>query len=1574
MPSIPPSADLHATIGRRKRPMRMRVKKYDVDASNSFITIDMAGRVENNAQNQRQRYVDAVCTFFHPTANQTGGIPRPSANATAEAEFGRITNDDGDDGNSLKMFAKVIETVNQEDLDSSHGAPSLSESSTSESVQSPPPSPSRGDIYKSDYGDSTDNDEVSKIVPMGHGNDHGAKLNKIDRKDIFSKHQNIYNPQTRLAPAKNKVEFRRVGVEGENTTNYGEMTKTNCKDRNSHNDDKDMKPKSQLERNMMNVPDAHKQSLPGDDKGDNDIFHDAVSSTEEQTKVLKVNDLVKRFGTNKRQENEGATVPKVNSSTESHSASSDVEENEQGGESEEDKNEEIFDSHTLASIYDDDGEEEGSEDEIFYPATSDPACPMDSPESDSMYLNESQATRAVTNEKKKSNKWWTRIGSAFRRRKTRPAPSTLPSGDGEREFEEDSSDEESIDEERGKVGGIGAHSRIAESAIEEDIASNGKVAENTLQHKLNDGDIESPPEAEGPGAINSQTLLFGFNKLKPVGEKREQVDTGVTLSGRSVSFAEAAAAMARSKQQSVQPKSEQDYDKPNKPKTEAKISGASLADQIKSAALARSKQRSPQPKSAQDYDKPYKPTAEAKISGESLADQIKAAAIVRSKKQNPQPQSAQQYDKPYKPNTESKMSGGSLADQIKAAAMARSKKQSSQPPSAQEYEKVYKPRTETNISGGSIADQVAALAIARKKSNSQLQTTEDYDRLYSYKSKTESKLSGGSLADQVAAAATAVKLKNRTAPKTAEEYDELYKPKAEANISGESLADQVAAAAMAVKMKNRSAPKTAEEYDELYKSKTGADLSGGSLADQVAALARKKNNAQVDYDNLYKKVQKETQEPKRMFDLKPVGWEKSADIDRDTHNQSVNSEDIESEDILCSSSMTDREFRTLNSADNVSEENLCSSYSASNSDVEKDSEYDSEGSNSSNCSSRSKFNENPVDRRKYWCWLTICLAALTSVVMTVFLVYFFVIADTRNDNQSKVGKQNSSYEPTQFPTAFQSSHGTVKPTTSSIEIHSSVPSMTVQTDLSTLNPSAMPTISNPDLQPTFPTATPMPSVIPDPPKAPVSDNTALRPTQLPSQSQQLKSSNQPTIIISTLIPTEENLSPVTLMPASTPASTLRQLLISGWPLLEESLNELFSPQREAFDWLIESHRDLDSYSREQLIQRFAMATFFISTNGYDWSNNEGWLSEKNECLWYQTKNYRNPCDASGRLVNLELDGNGISGSLPPELALLSNSLTRLDLAKGMRNDASINVFLQGALPSEIGLLTGLQFMSLREQRMTGRMPDEVGQLSLLTVLDLESNKFEGPLIANIGAFQRLNNLYLGSNKLSGALPSEFGRLRFLVNLDLSGNRFSSTIPSELGKLSYLQSLSLGSNEITGTIPSFFGHLSNLQGSLDLSNNLLEGTIPTYLGQLSQMLTVLDLSSNQLSGPIPTELDRLVSLGNLQLQNNMLTGTVPSSFFKLSHLQFLQLENNNLTGEVSKSVCDSLVTRKLQNNFSPTYLIADCVFKVTCECCQYCCSEDGCECQFGNTGRDLLCKYGDILSPGFRMVNLKPRSQ
>jgi len=589
----------------------------------------------------------------------------------------------------------------------------------------------------------------------------------------------------------------------------------------------------------------------------------------------------------------------------------------------------------------------------------------------------------------------------------------------------------------------------------------------------------------------------------------------------------------------------------------------------------------------------------------------------------------------------------------------------------------------------------------------------------------------------------------------------------------------------------------------------------------------------------------------------------------------------------------------------------------------EDLEEDVEGSISAHSGYVSITVQSSLDKDQFGCtkrvWyrVILCFVIMLILVAIAIIVYYLAFADTREeiDIILPVVTKTPSYQSIRDPSLFPSFSPKMVPTTISPPIQSQIPSFRRPARAPLTQPETPPIITS---QPIFQTVAPTPPGTIDLSTYRVTTNPTASSDVAPSQAPQLK------------------------------PSTLKNLLFSRWPSLKESIAIPNSSQGKAFRWLTNSTLNLNTYSELQLIQRFTMATFYYSTNGEYWYNNDGWLSKENECLWYQTKGFRKHCNASGSLVNLELDGNGLSGSLPSELALLSSSLVRLELATGTRVNGSNEAFIRGNLPSEFGLLTTLEYMNLSSQQMIGTIPSAICELSLLTVLDLERNKFEGSVMTNIGQLQQLHNLYLGFNLLSSSIPSEFGRLQFLVNLDLYGNQLSSTIPSELGKLSYLQTISLGYNRLTGSIPSSLGNLSNLQGTVDLSVNLLTGTIPSELGQLTMILTVLNLSSNQLYGPIPTQLGRFTSLGNLQLQKNSLSGAVPSSFSGLLQLQNLQLEYNDLTGDVPSSVCDALVTDKIDNKTAPTHFVTDCFTKIDCKCCQYCCEEEiGCECQFNN---------------------------
>jgi hypothetical protein len=102
-----------------------------------------------------------------------------------------------------------------------------------------------------------------------------------------------------------------------------------------------------------------------------------------------------------------------------------------------------------------------------------------------------------------------------------------------------------------------------------------------------------------------------------------------------------------------------------------------------------------------------------------------------------------------------------------------------------------------------------------------------------------------------------------------------------------------------------------------------------------------------------------------------------------------------------------------------------------------------------------------------------------------------------------------------------------------------------------------------------------------------------------------------------------------------------------------------TPQNNALVWLA-NNTNLDTYSDEKKIQRYVLAVLYYSTNGTDWLNKDGWLSNGDECDWY------NLADGSfcinGSVVELDFydvdtkKGNNLVGTIPNELALLSHSL------------------------------------------------------------------------------------------------------------------------------------------------------------------------------------------------------------------------------------------------------------------------------------------------------------------------------
>ncbi|KAF5953042.1 hypothetical protein HYC85_010986 [Camellia sinensis] len=196
------------------------------------------------------------------------------------------------------------------------------------------------------------------------------------------------------------------------------------------------------------------------------------------------------------------------------------------------------------------------------------------------------------------------------------------------------------------------------------------------------------------------------------------------------------------------------------------------------------------------------------------------------------------------------------------------------------------------------------------------------------------------------------------------------------------------------------------------------------------------------------------------------------------------------------------------------------------------------------------------------------------------------------------------------------------------------------------------------------------------------------------------------------------------------------------------------------------------------------------------------------------------CDEKSQVVNVSLQGKGLSGKIPPE----------------------------------IGLLKSLSGLYLHFNQLSGGVPKEIGSLSELSDLYLDVNNLSGEIPL------RLETCLISKVSLFYFLSNFRGKVRVLVTgsvyilLQFSYNKLTGSIPTQLGSLKKLSVLALQYNGLTGAIPASLGDLIMLK-RLDLSFNRLFGSIPTKLAN-PPMLQVLDIRNNTLSGSVPTVLKRL----------------------------------------------------------------------------------------------------------------------
>ena len=146
---------------------------------------------------------------------------------------------------------------------------------------------------------------------------------------------------------------------------------------------------------------------------------------------------------------------------------------------------------------------------------------------------------------------------------------------------------------------------------------------------------------------------------------------------------------------------------------------------------------------------------------------------------------------------------------------------------------------------------------------------------------------------------------------------------------------------------------------------------------------------------------------------------------------------------------------------------------------------------------------------------------------------------------------------------------------------------------------------------------------------------------------------------------------------------------------------------------------------ESAIDRAALEALYWATIAGSWKNRLKWMTAAPIAEWHGvTTDY-----CSGRVTELNLSSNGLSGKIPPE----------------------------------VGGLSSLEVLLLDSNYLRSEIPPELGQLASLRVLNISNSSLVGTIPSELGALHNLWLLYVSGNKLEGCIPEA---LRNVPNNDL----------------------------------------------------------------------------------------------------------------------------------------------------------------------------------------------------------------
>jgi len=174
-------------------------------------------------------------------------------------------------------------------------------------------------------------------------------------------------------------------------------------------------------------------------------------------------------------------------------------------------------------------------------------------------------------------------------------------------------------------------------------------------------------------------------------------------------------------------------------------------------------------------------------------------------------------------------------------------------------------------------------------------------------------------------------------------------------------------------------------------------------------------------------------------------------------------------------------------------------------------------------------------------------------------------------------------------------------------------------------------------------------------------------------------------------------------------------------VLDENSPEFSSDRRSALDWLVmDDWLSIDTMTDWKIRQRYIVALFYFSTNGSAWKDQLSFLSDRDECDWIAVKTTDTDtifyvkgiiCNGEGQVEVLRMEGNNLSGTIPPELSHFSDSIMELDIGGGT---------LSGSIPLSFENFKILEVFKVNDHCLSGDIPD-LSPIQSIHTFSVENN-------------------------------------------------------------------------------------------------------------------------------------------------------------------------------------------------------------------------------------------------------------